>query len=354
MLRLRLAVIALVIAFGLLWTPVLKPAGQAAILILDIYSESLVGSNVARLVTPEPRASQSRERFAGLEMRVDWWRPGSGESHPGVLVVPGASALGNDNEALRGFAASMARAGYLVMLPEFPFLKEGRFDPAATAQLDGSFAALRARPETRDRATGAFGISVGGGLLLVAAGKEPAIAGAAFVSVLGAYYDMDTYLASVAGAQQLRAGGRLEPWTPSAEARERLPSAAIEAVGAADRDAVRQALAGLTYEEALRRIRALPPAARAVFDALSPETVWTGIRAPIFWIHDPADTYEPLAEAEAAAAAPRAGRMVLVVPRLVQHAVAETGEAKQQGPLFVLGELWALIAFTFEVLRLAG
>lgn len=351
--RLRLAVIALVVAFGLLWTPVLKPAGQAAILILDIYSESLVGSNVARLVTPEPRASQSRERFAGLEMRVDWWRPGSGESHPGVLVVSGASALGNDNEALRGFAASMARAGYLVMLPEFPFLKEGRFDPAATAQLDGSFAALRNRPETRGRATGAFGISVGGGLLLVAAGKEPAIAGAAFVSVLGAYYDMDTYLASVAGAQQLR-GGRLEPWAPSAEARERLPPAAIEAVGAADRDAVRQALAGPTYEEALRRIRALPPAARAVFDALSPETVWSRLRAPVFWIHDPNDTYEPLAEAEAAAAAPSGGRMVLVVPRLVQHAVAEAGEAKQQGPLFVLGELWQLAAFTFEILRLAG
>ena len=331
----------------------LKPAGQAAILILDIYSESLVGRNVARLVTPEPRASQTRERFAGTEMRVDWWHPGSGASHPGVLVVPGASALGNDNEALRGFGASMARAGYLVMLPEFPFLKEGRLDPAATAQLDGSFAALRARPETRGRATGAFGISVGGGLLLVAAGQEPAIGSATFVSVLGAYYDMDTYLASVAGAQQLR-GGKLVTWAPSDEARERLPAAAIEAVAAADREAVRQALAAPTYEEALRRIRGLPPSARAVFDALSPETVWSRIGAPVFWIHDPADTYEPLAEAEAAAAAPRGGRMVLVVPRLVQHAVAEAGEAKQQGPLFVLGELWQLAAITFEILKLAG
>ena len=351
--RLRLALVALAVAFWLLWTPVLKPAGQAAILILDIYSESLVGRNVARLVTPEPRASETRERLGGTEMRVDWWHPGTGTSHPGVLVVPGASALGNDNEALRGFAASMARAGYLVMLPEFPFLKEGRFDPAATAQLDGSFAALRARPETRGRASGAFGISVGGGLLLVAAGKEPALGGATFVSVLGAYYDMDTYLASVAGAQQLR-GGRLLPWAPSDEARERLPAAAIEAVAPAEREAVRQALAAPTYEEALRRIRDLPPGARAVFDALSPETVWPRIRAPVFWIHDPNDTYEPLAEAEAAAAAPSGGRMVLVVPRLVQHAVAEAGEAKQQGPLFVLGELWQLAAFTFEILRLAG
>lgn len=351
--RVGLALVALAVAVGLLWTPVLKPAGQAAILILDIYSESLVGRNVARLVTPEPRASRTRERFAGVEMRVDWWRPGSGASHPGVLVVPGASELGNDNEALRGFGASLARAGYLVMLPEFPFLKEGRFDPAATSQLDGSFAALRARPETRGRATGAFGISVGGGLLLVAAGREPAIGGATFISVLGAYYDMDTYLASVAGAQQLR-GGRLVTWAPSDEARERLPAAAIGAVAAADREALRQALAATTYEEALGRIRGLPPGARAVFDALSPEAVWSRIGPPIFWIHDPADTYEPLAEAEAAAAAARGGRMALVVPRLVQHAVAEAGEAKQQGPLFVLGELWQLAAFTFEILRLAG
>lgn len=351
--RLRLALFALAVAVGLLWTPMLKPAGQAAILILDIYSESLLGRNVARLITPEPRASRTRERLAGIEMRVDWWRPGGGASHPGVLLVPGASALGNDNEPLRGFAASLARAGYLVMLPEFPFLREGRFDPAATAQLDGAFAALRTRPETRGRASGAFGISVGGGILLVAAGREPAIGGATFISVLGAYYDMDTYLASVAGAQQFR-GGRLVTWAPSDEARERLPAAAIDAVTAADREAVRQALAAQTYEEALRRIRELPPDARAVFDALSPEAVWSRIGPPVFWIHDPADSFEPLAEAEAAAAAPRGGRMVLVVPRLVQHAVAEAGEAKQQGPLFVLGELWQLAAFTFEVLRLAG
>lgn len=350
--RLRLILVALVIVLGLLWTPVLKPAGQAAILILDIYSETLVGRNVARLVTPEPRQSETRERLAGTDMRIDWWRPGWGESHPGVLVVPGASPQGNDIEGLRSFAASMARAGYMVMLPEFPFLKEGRFDPAATAQLEGAFAALRERPETRARATGAFGISVGGGLLLVAAGKEETVGDAAFVSVLGAYYDIDTYLASVVGAQQLR-GGRLVPWAPSDEARERLPRAAIDAVDAADREVVRDALAAPTYEEALRRIRNLPATARGTYDALSPETVWSRIGPPIFWIHDPADTFEPLAEAEAAAAAPRAGRMVLVVPRLVQHAVAEAGEAKQQGPLFVLGELWQLVAFTFEVLRLA-
>jgi dienelactone hydrolase len=351
--RRRLALVTVAVLFGLLWGPVIKPAGQAGILILDIYSESLVGHDVARLVTPEPRASETRERIAGTEMRVDWWRPGSGDSHPGVLVVPGASALGNDNEALREFASSMARAGYLVMLPELPFLKEGRFDPAATAQLDGSCALLRGRGETRGRATGAFGISVGGGLLLVAAGKEPTLPEAAFISVLGAYHDMDTYLASVVGAQQLRAG-RLVPWAPSDEARERLPAAAIDAVSEADREAAREALAAPTYEEALRRIRSLPPSARAIFDALSPETVWPRIRPPIFWIHDPADAFEPLAEAEAAAAAAREGRMVLVVPKLVQHAVAEAGEAKQQGPLFVLGELWQLLAFTFEVLRLAG
>jgi len=45
--------------------------------------------------------------------------------------------------------------------------------------------------------------------------------------------------------------------------------------------------------------------------------------------------------------------MVLVVPRLIQHAQVSDG-AGAQGPLFVLGELWALLTFTLEVLRLAG
>ena len=338
---------------GLLWRPVLRPAGQASIVLADIYSEQLVGTNLARLVTPEPRVLETDDRFADVPMRVTYWSPGWGEGHPAILVVPGAAPRGNDEPLLRNFGMTLARAGYLVMIPEFPFLKAGRFETSATKQIDAAFARVRELPATRDRNVGAFGVSVGGGMLLVAAGREPAIGRAAFIAILGAYYDIDTYLASVVGREQL-SDGRLEPWGPSAEVLERLPPAAVDLVPAGDRDAVRRALASASYADALDRLRALGPGARAAFDAVSPEIAWHEIRPPIYWIHDPLDTFEPLAEAEAARAAPRDGHMVLVVPHLITHA-APAGEAgKSGGPLFLIGELWRLLTFTVEVLQQAG
>lgn len=349
----RWLVVLLIVATVVLWSPLIKPAGQAAILIGDVFSEQLIGTNLAAAVTPEPRTVEAEETFAGVPMRVTYWRPGWGDQHPAIMIVPGAAPRGNDEPTMRSFGLTLSRAGYLVMLPEFPFLKEGRFDSAATRQLDAAFAHARALPETRGLSVGAFGVSVGAGMMLVAAGREPALGEATFLAVLGGYYDLDTYLASLASRTQRSAGGTT-PWEPSQEAQERLPPAAADLAPASARDAVRAALEPASYEVALARIRALPAEARSAYDSVSPESVWSEIRPPIYWIHDPLDTFQPLAEAEAALAAPRPGRMQLVVPRLVSHAAPIGEEAKAQGPLYVAGELWRLLTFTFEVLRVAG
>src|SRR5918995_1440692 len=91
MTRRRWLIVIAIVAIGLLWRPVLKPAGQAAILIGDIYSEQLVGSNIARLITPEPRVIETDDRFADVPMRVTYWRPGWGDEHPAIMIVPGAA-----------------------------------------------------------------------------------------------------------------------------------------------------------------------------------------------------------------------------------------------------------------------
>ena len=55
----------LVVATLLLWSPLLKPAGQATILIGDIFSEQLIGTNLAAAATPEPRSVEDDDNFAG-------------------------------------------------------------------------------------------------------------------------------------------------------------------------------------------------------------------------------------------------------------------------------------------------
>jgi hypothetical protein len=287
-------------------------------------------------------------------MRVSWWRPGWGDRHPAIMIVNGATPVGNDNAATRQFGVSLARAGYLVMLPEFPFLKEGRLDADAPRVVDAAFASLRALPETRGRPAGAFGASVGAGVMLAAAGSQPALASADHLSVLGGYFDLYTYVASVASRSQGVPPAGIAPWQPSAEASERIPPAVVAAMpDDADREKVRAAFAAPTYQAAFDSLRSVSARGHAVLDRLSPSTVWASVPPPVFWIHDPDDAYEPLSEALAAEAAPRPGRFRLVVPRLVQHAEVSAGAAAK-GPLFVLGELWSLLTFTLDVLRAAG
>lgn len=343
------ALVLLLVAAAVLWQPLLYPGGKAALVLMDVYTEPLVGVNVARVITPEPRERETRETFGGVEMRVSWWRPGWGDRHPAVMVVNGATPLGNDNAATRQFGRTLARAGYLVMLPEFPFSKEGRLDPDAPRVVDAAFAHLRALPETSGLRAGAFGASTGAALMLCAAGTQPALAKADHLTVLGGYFDLDTYVAAVATRST---GGAA--WEPSAEASERIPPAIEVAMRSEeDRAKVRRAFAATTYGVALETLATLSPAGREIFDRLSPSVSWEAVAAPVFWIHDPNDTYEPISEAYAAQGAPRAGPFTLVVPRLLQH--AEVGEAtKGQDALTLARELWGLLTFTLEVLRTAG
>ncbi len=352
--RRRILLLVVVIAVGLLWRPVLYPGGKAALLLLDVYSPALLGTDIAALITPEPRAAETRETLGGVEMRVSWWRPGWGDRHPAIMMVNGATPTGNDNATTSQFGVTLARAGYLVMLPEFPFLKEGRLDPEAPRIADAAFAHLRGMAETEGRPAGAFGASVGAGIMLAAAGSYPALQRADHLSVLGGYFDLDTYVASVATRSQGSAPAGVTPWEPSDEAKQRIPPAVEAAMSEdGDRAKVRSAFAAQNYRAALDALASLSPRGRDVFDRLSPSSVWASVAPPIFWIHDPNDDYEPLSEAYAAQAAPRSGRFVLVVPRLIQH--AEVGGAtKGQDLLFLARELWGLLTFTLDVLRIAG
>src|SRR4030081_210310 len=124
----RVMLVVLIVAFGLAWRPTIRPGLQATLIVADIYSTALGYPNAAAAVSPPPREAETRERFAGAEVRVSWWRPGGGDRHPGTVLANGATSAGNDDPEPRRLAEALARGGYLVMLPEFAFLKEGRFE----------------------------------------------------------------------------------------------------------------------------------------------------------------------------------------------------------------------------------
>ena len=374
--RRRLVLVFLVVAIAVIWRPVIRPLGAGAILVADIYSSALWDRNVAEYVTPLPRVTGTRETFGGIEMRVTWWRPGWGDRHPALMVVNGATALGNDDPETTRLTEALARAGYLVMLPEFPFIREGTLEPRAPAIIDAAFARLLLVPESSGMPVGAFGFSVGGGMLLAAAGRNDAFARASYVGALGAYYDIDTYLASVVTRTQML-GGVPAAWDPDPIVRMRLPLAAAGAVSdlrdrALLEDELRahdgrtatdppldmgteagslwRAFRATDYDLALTRFRELPPTLRQVFDGLSPRTRWAAIRAPVFWLHDVGDRFEPVSEAETAAATAHAGPTRLQRTSLISHAAALGEGAKEKGLDFWASELSGLLLFAASAL----
>src|SRR5256885_2978208 len=227
--RRRLALVLLVVAVAILWRPLLRPIGAGAIVVADIYSSAVWDRNLAAYVTPPPRVEDQTERVGTADMRVTWWIPGWGSLHPAVMLVNGATEKGNDDPETRRLGEALCRAGYLVMLPEFPFIKNGTLERQATSVLDDAFALALARPETRGTPVRGFGFSVGGGMLLAAASRPGALSGASYVGALGAYFDLDTYLASVLSLTQRRARAP-QPGGAGAEVRVRLPVAAAEAL----------------------------------------------------------------------------------------------------------------------------
>lgn len=371
----------LLVATVVWWPLVLGPLARGGIVVLDVYSSALSGNNAAALITPEPRVTDETLSLAGEPSRITWWIPGWGDRHPGMLVVNGASTLGNDDPETRRISEALARAGYLVMLPEFAFLKDARLERAAPSRVDAAFAALLRRGDVDPERVGAFGFSVGGGILFAAAGAPGSALGKArYLGALGAFFDIRTYLAAVVTGTQVRAGVH-EPWTPDPEARLKLPVGAAQALGdARDRDRVVGAirasggalpidapadlgaearalwsvLSAKDYDRALAGIDALPTSLRETFAALSPSEHWGELRVPIYWLHDEGDRFEPVSEAESAYARPHPGPTRLQLTRLLSHAAALGPDARQQGPDFWARELAGLLGFAFDVLKRAG
>ena len=378
--RRRAALVVIALVLVLLWSPLIRPLASGAIIVADIYSSALWDRNVAAYVTPPPRVEDTTEAIGGAPMRVTWWVPGWGERHPALMLVNGATSLGNDDPETRRLGEALARGGYLVMLPELPFIKAGVLERDAARFIDGAFELLSARPDARGTTHGAFGFSVGGGMLLAAASRGGALADAAYIGALGAYFDLDAYLASVVSGSQLR-NGAIEAWDPDPEVRLRLPVATVEALAdAADRATLTDALNAVggrisgeppnglgseavslwnallerPYPDALARIRSLPPSLRAVFEALSPRTRWKDLRVPVFWLHDVGDRFEPVSEAENAASTARPGVTRVQRTALLSHAAALGTGARQKGLDFWAPELIGLLSFATDTLRAGG
>jgi pimeloyl-ACP methyl ester carboxylesterase len=168
----------LVVAFCVIATiaevdPRSWPAAQVqAVGVLSITERTPVLAWAVRIVTLEPRVE---EAVVGGQPSTVVRPGGGGGPWPAIVFVNGATRAGREHPKVQRLARGLARAGFLVVVPDLPGLRLGEITPKTADATVRVVEATAARPDVRDGRVGLYGVSVGASLALLAA-ERPALA----------------------------------------------------------------------------------------------------------------------------------------------------------------------------------
>ena len=125
-------------------------------------------------------------------LRAYAYQPANYRGARGILLVPGVHAAGIDEPRLAGFAEDLAGMGHRVLTVELPDLTHYEITSRTTDMIEDAAAWMLHQPEYQgpDGRIGMMGISFGGGLALVAAGRSAIASHVAFAMSLGGHGDL--------------------------------------------------------------------------------------------------------------------------------------------------------------------
>jgi dienelactone hydrolase len=129
--------------------------------------------------------------WRGGPLRARRYTPSRHAGRP-ILLVPGVHAAGIDEPRLAGFAREIAATGHPVLTVELPDLKHYEITARSTDMIEDA-AAWMLRTDgyhDADGRIGILGISFGGGLSIVAAGRPSIRDRIAFVMAFGGHADL--------------------------------------------------------------------------------------------------------------------------------------------------------------------
>jgi pimeloyl-ACP methyl ester carboxylesterase len=141
------------------------------IIVLTRTSNTPVLGWIVGVLTDEPRA---QDTTLGGEPSF-LVRPGEGRSWPAIVFLNGVTRRGRFHPTVRRLARALARAGYLVAVPDPPGLRTGALSTRTLAGAEAAIGAVCRRRDVRGGHVALFGVSVGGSLGLLAA-EDPTLA----------------------------------------------------------------------------------------------------------------------------------------------------------------------------------
>jgi pimeloyl-ACP methyl ester carboxylesterase len=358
-----LGALAIVAVIERSWTA----AQLRAVVVLSRTEELPVLAWTAGVLTQEPRVD---ERVVGGASSTVV-RPGDGEGPwPAIVFVNGATRRGRHHPTVQRLARGLARAGFVVVVPDLPGLRLGEITGTTAAATIRVARAMADSPDASNGKVAFYGVSVGATLALLAA-QSPALANR--VTVVGGeapwvdlrrivrvtttgWYDGERYetdpYAKLAAGRSLAAAlargaerSRLLRELESIDDNDPTPLAGLDA---AEYRGPAAALVKLLENRRVRRFAALyaqlPARQRAAIRSLSPLYKASRLRVPVELATAPHDKYFPPAESYALARA--APHVRVTVTSTLEHAVPELS-------LGDIADLGRFNAFVVRYLRLA-
>jgi dienelactone hydrolase len=246
------------------------------------------------------------------------YRPDDQRPHSSLILAHGAIKGGKDDRALWFAGQSLARAGYVVLVPQLDNLSKFRLHQDDIEVLVASFQYLT-KQEFNNGKIGMFGVCLSAPLVLLAA-TEPSISrDVAVVTSWGGFYDINDWLQAVISERYIEEG-RAKPWNPRAVLKEETPKWLIELLpDPSDRVCIEKMLVGNSKDSAKSNLTPsgqalyelltncdpervkdlwarLDPRVRETLDSLSPHTKIAQLKTKIAIIHAFADDVIPWVE----------------------------------------------------------
>ncbi|MDB5098675.1 MAG: hypothetical protein JWM80_3096 [Cyanobacteria bacterium RYN_339] len=184
----RLLLLALLLTACAPYNQVACLPSNDALLILDDIAAG-AGASKLKTITPQPAKTVVPFEVAGRKNDGDLYV--SGTPQAGIVLTPGASTSGKDDERLVAFASSLARSGFAVLVPNLPNVRQLKVSPDDARVLADAMVFLASRADLAPGGrlgTGAFSYALGPTIL---AALEPDVRDKLrFVLGVGGYHDL--------------------------------------------------------------------------------------------------------------------------------------------------------------------
>lgn len=263
-------VVAVLIVAGWSWID----AQARAVVVVPSVLETPVLTPAAEAVTEEPVVEDTV--FAGRPALVA--KPEGEGPWPALLFVNGTIREGRNYQPVQNLARGLARAGYLVVVPDLPGLTTDEITEETVSSTVEMARAVADRPDAESGRVGLIGVSTGATLALLVAGDEEVRDQISIVAGIAPYTDIQTVL-NIATTGHYRDGEEYVPYEADPFLSYVIAKSMIAALlPGEDRHALRAELEEIDRldQDPLAGLRARPtgdlsPEARSVVELLANE-----------------------------------------------------------------------------------